>query len=173
MIKRKTALLAALVVLLTGAAGFALVEPSDATRDRGRSQVDDLQRARAFTARFHSLQQAEAAGYVPVSPCIPGEGIHYERASLVDNVIDPEEPELLLYAPRPNGELRLVGIEYFKPDADNNLGTAPDRPSLFGVPFDGPMFHPGPPIVHYDLHVWLWEPNPNGMFVLPNPNVTC
>ncbi len=27
---------------------------------------------------------------------------------------------------------------------------------------------PGQPI-HYDVHVWVWEPNPNGTFVLPEP----
>lgn len=26
---------------------------------------------------------------------------------------------------------------------------------------------------HYDLHVWLWRDNPNGLFVNWNPNVTC
>jgi hypothetical protein len=89
-----------------------------------------------------------------------------------DTVLDPKQPELLLYEVKPNGKLRLVGLEYFKVDADQNLATAGDRPSLFGRPFDGPMLghSPGQPI-HYDLHVWLWERNPNGMFVLPNPNV--
>jgi hypothetical protein len=27
--------------------------------------------------------------------------------------------------------------------------------------------------VHYDLHVWLWQDNPAGMFALFNPTVTC
>jgi len=35
-----------------------------------------------------------------------------------------------------------------------------------------PGHHPGMP-VHYDLHVWLWQDNPMGMFALFNPTVTC
>jgi hypothetical protein len=133
----------------------------------------DLQAAKSATARFHSLVQARRAGYVRESPCVPGEGIHYGKPSLLgDNVLDPRRPELLLYETKPNGKLRLVGIEYFKVDADQNLATDADRPSLFGRSFDGPMpgHFPGQPI-HYDLHVWVWEPNPNGMFALPNPTV--
>jgi hypothetical protein len=26
---------------------------------------------------------------------------------------------------------------------------------------------------HYDLHVWLWKDNPEGMFTPTNPAVTC
>lgn len=36
--------------------------------------------------------------------------------------------ELLLYLPRENGKLKLVGVEYFKVDADQNLATDGDRP---------------------------------------------
>ena len=77
---------------------------------------------------------------------------------LGDTALDPRRPELVLY------ELK----------ANQNLATDDDRPSLFGRPFDGPMagHFPGQPI-HYDLHVWLWERNPNGMFAFPNPNVDC
>lgn len=135
----------------------------------------DLQAAKAASARFHSLQQASRAGYVRESPCIPGEGIHYGKMSLLaDTVLDPRRPELLLYELKPNGKLRLVGVEYFIADADQNLTTTDDRPSLFGQPFVGPMagHFPGQP-AHYELHVWLWEPNPNGMFAQVNPNVNC
>jgi hypothetical protein len=49
-----------------------------------------------------------------------------------------------------------------------------DRPSVLGVPFDGPMpaHEPGQPI-HYDLHMWLWVNNPAGLFAPWNPKVTC
>ena len=135
----------------------------------------DLQAAKSASARFLSVKQAQRAGYVRESPCIPGEGIHYGKPSLLaDDVLDPRRPELLLYEVKPNGKLRLVGVEYFKADADQNLATTEDRPSLFGRPFDGPMagHFPGQP-AHYELHVWLWEANPNGVFAFPNPNVDC
>jgi hypothetical protein len=38
----------------------------------------------------------------------------------------------------------------------------------------GPMgqHEPGQP-PHYDLHVWIWQANPSGMFAVFNPNVKC
>jgi hypothetical protein len=31
---------------------------------------------------------------------------------------------------------------------------------------------PGMP-VHYDLHVWLGRTNPDGLFAVPNPSISC
>jgi hypothetical protein len=83
------------------------------------------------------------------------------------------EPEQLLYAPEGNRR-KLVAVEYMVPDADQNLSTDDDRPSLFGRAFDGPMpgHNPRQPI-HYDLHVWVWQANPDGVFAQWNPNVEC
>jgi hypothetical protein len=69
---------------------------------------------------------------------------------------------------------RLVAIEYVKNDADGDLGTDDDRPSLFGEPFDGPMegHQPGQP-VHYDLHARVWKHNPAGELAQFNPEVGC
>ena len=160
----------ALIFLALGAVALT------ATASAGAMPLEgDLQAAKAASARFHSVKQALRAGYVRESPCIPGEGFHYGKMSLLtDTVLDPNRPELVLYELKPNGKLRLVGVEYFIADADQNLATTDDRPSLFGRPFDGPMagHFPGQP-AHYELHVWLWERNPNGMFAFPNPNVDC
>ena len=130
----------------------------------------DLRAVKAASARFHSLAQAEQAGYFRESPCIPAEGIHYGKPSLLmDAELDPKRPELLLYELKPNGKLRLVGVEYFIA-AD----AVTSRPSLFDQPFVGPMpgHSPGQP-AHYELHVSLWQPNPNGIFAQVNPNVDC
>ena len=68
----------------------------------------------------------------------------------------------------------MVGVEYWKADADQNLATAGDRPSLFGVTFDGPMPGHNPTMpIHYDLHVWLFADNPSGMFAPFNPTLSC
>ena len=60
------------------------------------------------------------------------------------------------------------------PDADQDLDTNDDQPSLFEMPFDGPMLghEPGMP-KHYDLHVWLYKHNPAGIFAAYNPRVEC
>jgi hypothetical protein len=108
-------------------------------------------------------------------PGAGGMGFHYVNPALVMTpAVEAKRPEILLYAPKPNGRLELIGVEYFKVDADQNLDTDGDRPSLFGRPFDGPMagHAPGMPI-HYDLHVWFWQPNPSGLFAPWNPSVVC
>ena len=173
------------VALVAVAASIALAGDAEA----GRTAVErELQLAKAASARFHSVVQAERAGYTQASPCIPGEGIHYDKRSLIDTTVTAGEPEVLLYEVKPNGRLGLVGVEYVAVALANTAagpapwfletpppdGFANPAPVLFGETFDGPMAGHNPAMPwHYDIHVWLWEPNPNGMFVLPNPNVTC
>ncbi len=78
-------------------------------------------------------------------------------------------PDVLLYAPSGNG-LKLAEVEYIELDPAKKLTEAP---TLFGVvPFDGPMEHEPLPN-HYDLHVWNWQANPDGIFTAHNPNVRC
>jgi hypothetical protein len=132
------------------------------------------------TRRFRDADEALAAGYLPTEQCVPGMGWHYAHPGLsADDAVDPVRPEVLLYVPGRHGAPRLVGIEYFKADADQNLKTDTDRPTLFGHPFDGPMAgHPmpaGAPAMpaHYDLHVWLYLTNPAGQLAAENPRIIC
>jgi hypothetical protein len=140
----------------------------------------ELQAAKAATARYHSFKQALRAGYSVVGePCVTSPlgtmGIHAVNAKLMaDPTINPRQPEILLYVHKPNGRMRLVGLEYWKADADGNLATADDRPSAFAQPFDGPMPGHNPTMpLHYDLHVWIWKDNPSGLFAQFNPALSC
>lgn len=161
--------LGALVVALVGIVTAAASPP------------DELQAAKAATARYHSFAQAQADGYtIAGEPCVaaPGlgaMGIHAVNPALIaDPAINPTQPEILLYLPKANGRLELIGLEYFKVDADQNLATDADRPSVFGQPFDGPMPGHTPTMpIHYDLHVWFWADNPAGMFAPFNPSLSC
>jgi hypothetical protein len=141
----------------------------------------EWQDVRAAVAKYHSFKQAEEDGYLlpPGEACVasPAGAMGYHvinPALLADPAIDPLRPEILLYVPKQNGKLELVGVEYWKADADQNLATAGDRPSLFGQPFDGPMpgHTPGMPI-HYDVHVWVAEESPSGQFAPFNPALSC
>ena len=87
-------------------------------------------------------------------------GIHFVNRRLFAPG-NPSTPEILLYAPRRDGSLELVGVEYWQADGDQKLGTSGDRPSVFGHGFDGPMLGhaPGMPI-HDDLHVWVVDCDP-------------
>ena len=148
----------------------------DAGAASGTTDADTLQRlsaVRQATVKYHDVTRALADGYIPVSDCealprVGGMGVHYLNPALAsDLAIDPTRPEMLLYAPSGDG-LRLVGVEYFVA----NVGQP--HPQLFGQAFDGPMagHAPGMP-EHYDLHAWLWQANPAGVFAPWNSNVSC
>jgi hypothetical protein len=138
--------------------------------------------AKSATARFHDLDKAKAAGYsvtvedVNHITCIaqPGEGamgIHMLNPSLLDETINAKTPELLVYEPKANGELKLVALEYLVFESDWS-GAQP--PSLFGRQFD---FVDSPNRYGLDpfwaLHAWIWKPNPSGILEQWNPRVRC
>jgi hypothetical protein len=154
------------------AAGLAIL--SGGTAAFASNDQADLAAIRSVTAKYHNVQIAIADGYVPTDACVPGMGYHYVKpANVMDPAIDPLNPEVLLFAPSPDG-VKLVGVEYMKVDADQDLSTDDDRPSVIGQPFEGPMLghEPGMPI-HYDKHVWIWSHNVEGMFNHENPDITC
>lgn len=172
--KRRTAHALAATVGLTLA---AVVPSAAAAASSQRNQ--DLAAVRAATAKYHNEAVAIEDGYIPTDACVavPGVGAmgyHYFNPDRAGSV-DLREPTLLIYQPRADGSRKLVAVEYFKPDADQNLATDGDRPTLFdGIAFDGPMegHEPGMP-KHYDLHVWVWQHNPAGMFAQFNPAGSC
>lgn len=155
------------VAALSATAGPSLAGPSDPT---GR----ELATIRAATARYHDVAVAVADGYEPAGHCEASDdgvmGVHWFNPRLAaDAEVDPTRPEILLYLPTEDGD-RLVGVEWFVPAAL----TGGETPELYGVPFDGPMagHAPGMP-EHYDLHVWAWRHNPDGMTAPWNPDLSC
>lgn len=154
----------------------------------------DVAAARSATASFHDLATAQAAGYgvrvadVNNITCIAdpggagGMGVHYLNPSLVPELFDPSAdasvnaatPELLVYAPGPDGTQRLVALEYLTIKASWDAQHNGVAPSLFGQTFNttlaGNRF--GLPDF-YSLHAWIWDPNPTDLFSPWNPRVTC
>lgn len=170
---RLLATLALLSMLVTGLAAAPAQAASPDTDTRL-----ELHKVRAATAAYHWVRNAQAAGYVSTVECVSAPegamGIHYVNFDLIaDPALEPTKPEILVYEPTRHGP-RLVAVEYAKIDADQDLDTDDDRPTLFGAPFDGPMLGhgPGEPI-HYDLHAWVWKHNPSGTFAQWNPRVHC
>jgi hypothetical protein len=142
---------------------------------------------RAATARFHSTAQADRAGYgpfpvgAPLHECIsnltgPGAmGFHWVNGAYIDGEVDPLHPEVLVYAPDADGELRLVALEYVVFQADwYRAHPADSMPELFGQMF---MATPEPNRYQipafFALHVWLYQSNPSGIFANFNPTVSC
>lgn len=159
MTKRRIALIAAML------GSLSLMPAASAAGEPGLSD------ARNGTARFHQIRHAERAGYESTldvlgcfeNPGVGGMGLHYVDFDLVDDIVDASAPEALVYEMRPNGQLKLVGLEYLVPiesvDPD-------DPPALFGQ-----AFHPHPVLPFWILHAWIWQPNPSGMFSDWNPAV--
>ena len=158
-----------------------------------------LSAVRQATAAFHDVDTAIGAGYAsPVGghcdeTAAGAMGVHSMNPALLQApALIPERPEVLLYLPSGSGNYRLVGVEYMQILLLRNTQTgqvAPwfspgpwpagyvvvnSTPSLLGQRFQGPMAGhvPGMPW-HYDLHVWAWAPNPNGMFAQWNPALGC
>jgi hypothetical protein len=177
-------------LLLVGLAilGLTLTAIPVAAGSGGQSDVAE---ARIATAAFHDLSAAQAANYVGLVAdlqgitCIEsaqgGMGVHYLNPTLTPELFDPAAastidaatPELLVYAPGPNGQLRLVALEYLALKANWDANNAAP-PSLFGQTFDltpaGNRY--GLPDF-YSLHAWIWNPNPTDIFAPYNPRVDC
>jgi hypothetical protein len=145
---------------------------------------NQLARVRDATDRYHTLAVAEDAGYGEFYVCTDHVtdgtmGQHYVNLDLVLDTatgvptIDPLQPEALVYEPRINGGYRLVGVEYVVFQAAwDEVNEAP--PALFGRTFTlvtSPNRYGLPPF--YELHAWIWRPNPSGIFMDWNPSVSC
>ena len=181
-------LVTALAVACTGEQGPPGAQgPSGASGEPASTNLDDLPelvaawRATAATARYVDVNRALEGGYVSTEECVESPagvmGVHYINLDLImDPGLDPAKPEVLLYA-NSNGGARLVAVEYLAPIGPPGApvpNPAPPAPRLFGQTFDGPMagHGPGDP-PHYDLHVWLWKDNPDGIFAGFNPDLKC
>ncbi|HET7795526.1 MAG TPA: hypothetical protein VFL64_19220 [Rhizobacter sp.] len=176
----------ALVQLTLAAATLAGGETAQAHGDVPASDFNLhklLADVRKATAPFNEINAALAANYVKFpdleGDCVaqPGQGgmgIHYLNASLLDAKLDPLRPEMLVYRKNQHGKHELVALEYvvFAPVWD---ALHPQPPVLFGHPFHlvrTPNRY-GTSMPLYELHVWLWEHNPNGLFNDWNPSVSC
>ena len=181
---RKTRPRIALVALLLVAAAVAvpsIIGLASAGDDHSLTAV-----VAQATARFHSLEAANDAGWtVQVKDkagliCIDnqpvgGMGVHYANGSLLgDAVVDPTRPEALVYAPNAGGKPKLAALEYIVFASNWTKAGHSGAPELFGQKFfftpEGNRFGLPP---FWALHAWIWHPNPAGMFQPWNPVVHC
>jgi hypothetical protein len=158
-----------------------------------------LDQVRAATSKYRDVQAALADGYVrdPLDVCEtpyhlgrtdePGVmGIHYlnrellgidedhTRLDVTGTHTDFSRPAALVYEPQADGSLELVAVENLvSADAWEAAGHR-GPPSFNGQPYtfmaDDPSMTLG---AHYDLHLWLFRDNPDGVFAQYNTNATC
>jgi hypothetical protein len=178
MRKRKIQFLLGLAALT--AAGVMVLIPTMASA--GQSELAEIRRA---TAPFHRVEAAIEAGYELgyvtgagnriITGCIAHPtagtmGYHYFNKELIDDlVVDVLKPEGLVYAPRADGGLKLVAVEYVVPGLASNPPGVAEPPILFGLEMQILV----PAVGFYTRHAWLWGHNPSGMFAHWNPEVTC
>ncbi|MDI5987110.1 hypothetical protein QLQ85_20185 [Halomonas sp. M4R5S39] len=192
-------------VVLGGAitAGFALSGPL-----AGNAQADEvtelIESIRVAVERFEDVNVALAEGYIPdpSGECVMagahglhaelgGMGIHYLHPGLlgitatgprVDGTgihTDFLEPAILLYEPREDDSLVLVGVEnlVFRKAWEEAGHT--EAPSFADRSWDPMADDPATELdeahgfePHYDQHVWFVD-NSNGSLAPFNPSVTC
>jgi hypothetical protein len=153
--------------------------------------ITKLSAARLATAKYATdLATAKANGYTIITPMIPNMGYHFLNPKI--SGFDITKPPILVYVRRSDA-WQLVAIEWVFP-------KKPETPPLPGATYgsfgaachyaDG-TFRPSfseamcakkdpqtgaafsfwhPPLVTF--HVWLWYPNPNGVFGEYNPLLT-
>ena len=154
------------VAILIGLLGLVVsINASVPSAAPGASSAE-LAGARAATAKYHEVSRAEADGYVNIDFCEPGEGCHWAKFSLIDGNFDPEQPEFLLYTPNgANGDMRLIAVEYVVP-----LGLSTSAPQGFTGNADT-WRQDTEEAGLWELTVWLWYHNPNGLFEQYNPRL--
>jgi hypothetical protein len=170
-----------LFILVAGLVAFSLIpalahpqeQPEEPEiSEETRLLIDDV---RGETALFRDLDTALDAGYGKFLDCFQhgeelGMGQHYVNADLVgDDILDPMQPEALVYEPREDGTMILVAFEYL---VFEDQWESSDPPTLFDREFALKTNIPDTPPV-WALHMWLWSHNPEGMFADYNPLVFC
>jgi len=158
-----------------------------AVRAQGAALSPELQSVRKLLDKYADPIAAVHDGFYSSVACITypnggGEGsmryaagamgVHFINMGNVGPKLDPAKPQVLIYEPA-GDKLRLVAAEWFMP-VEVAGGKAP---SIFGQELGGPMEGHKPVMPeglhHYDLHVWLWKTNAEGVFSPTNPAVKC
>jgi hypothetical protein len=150
--------------------------------------VAKLAAARGATAKYATdLDRAKADGYGIITTMIPNMGYHFLNPKIQG--FDVTKPPILVYV-RSGGSWQLVALEWVFP---KKPAAAPIRGARYGSfgaachyldgsfvmasaeakcqktnPKTGAAFNFWhPPLV--TLHLWIWYPNPNGVFGEFNP----
>jgi hypothetical protein len=97
-------------------------------------------------------------------------GYHYFKKELMDDLaVDVLKPEVLVYASGPNGQRKLVAVEWVARGPNSNPPGVSEPPTVLGMQMHIPR--PGCRLLpHACLGL---EAEPAGMFADWNPEVTC
>lgn len=184
------AAVATVAVVVTASSGAAPKGPTAVGASVDAGLVTALAKARVATAKYATnLNRAKADGYGIITKMIPDMGFHYMNPKI--NGFDPARPPILV-CEKTGAGWQLGALEWV-------FTARPKTPPLPGAKYgafgagchykDGsyvpaqsqdacPQTAPGsraafnfwhPNLV--TLHVWLWYPNPSGLYSGTNPLV--
>jgi len=137
-------------------------------RGLGKETLQELQQARAATARYQNISNAFADGYADINLVMPNMGYHFMKSKLVDSVFNVRKPELLVYNKNENGNFELGAVEYAIPINPQSPHVAPEGFTGDADVWDFNTLNTG----LWTLHAWVWKNNPDGVFNPTNPLVT-
>lgn len=153
--------------------------------------VTKLSQARLATAKYAmDLDRAKADGYVIITQMIPNMGYHFLNPKIEG--FDVTKPPILVYV-RKGDAWQLVAIEWVWPKKPAAAPLPGARYGSFGAAChykDGSFIEAAtqakcgkanaktgaefnfwhPPLVTF--HIWIWYPNPSGVFAEFNPYLT-
>ena len=171
-------------------AGGRAEEPGEYSAAASSQVASTFAAARLATAKYaFDLEKAKADGYMIITPMIPDMGVHFMNAKVTG--FDVTRPPILVYEKR--GETWQLGaLEWVFPTRPRTPplpgarygsfaaachyvdGTFVPAPSQAACPKTAPGTGAAFGFWHPDLvtlHVWLWYPNPSGLFASMNPLV--
>jgi len=184
----------ALRALIFSSAIFATSVSADVPRTQPDQSFQQLARQ---LEPYKSVAYARSHGYVQGSGCeahptLGTMGFHYVNPRLLGltapvngrvngtgTYTGVEPPAVLLYLPDGQGGLKLVGIELLV-FAEAWNATNKNPPSYRGREYNYMADNPATPqdeahgfMPHYDMHIWLFEHNPSGLYAQWNPAINC
>ena len=143
------AIIVPMVIVLAGVVLLGPTQQSEVDRYIGEVRAGTTTTTTTMM-KYRDPAVALADGYQSTEICIAREGIHFIKPGftrLTSLEVGEFTPEFLIYAPSEDGELRLVGVEYYSVAlANTEVGPAPwfeDNPPLLG-------WNRPPPVLYLD-----------------------
>lgn len=192
-VRRTAALVAALLLVATlawarpGLSAHASANNAAMAQTSSSGLAHKLAEMRVATAKYvTNLQRAKRDGYMIITQAMPGMGYHYLNPNITG--FDVRKPAILVYEKTSSG-YQLGALEWVFP----SLPTTPTLPhATYGFfpaachykdgtftpaddqskcptksPSSGSAFNFWHPPL-YTMHVWIWYPNPDGLYSSTN-----
>lgn len=152
-----------LMIIIFTAGGLVISCDDDDEIEPWEPEIEKLREA---ISSYDHIEHAGHDGYTSeVTGYRTHMGFHYLNTTLLDDKFEVEKPELLLYAPDENNDLKFVAVEYAVPIAD--LNNPPPVPEGFKGNAD--VWEINTEFKLWTLHVWVKLENPDGIFASHNP----